>query len=77
MAFDEVVDERQRGGHPAGASGVTGCHLQRVDPHGLVRDALQPLHLLGQHLGVAAVPAVAEDHDDRPRGPCRGRPTGR
>ena len=64
MALDEVVDERQRGGHALGQRRVPGRRLQGVDPHHAVRDPSQTSHLLGERARVAAVPSVRQHHDD-------------
>ena len=68
VALDELVNVRQRGRHSPGERRELGRRLQRVHPHDPVRDPVQPRHLLGEHLGIAAVPAVGEDHDDRAAG---------
>src|SRR6266540_942300 len=68
MPLDEVVDVGQRCGHAPGQRGVARRDLQRVDPHDVEGHSLQAAHLLGEHVGVAAVPAIAEDDDDRAAG---------
>ena len=64
VALHEVVNIRQGGRHSPRQRRVAGRHLQRVHPHHPVGDPVEAGHLLGQHLGVAPVPAVGEDHDD-------------
>ena len=51
-----------------GQGRVTGGRLQRVDPDDLVGHPVQAGHLGGQHVRVAPVPAVGEDHDLGPTG---------
>src|ERR1700694_4960613 len=63
MTLDELVNVRKGRRHSACERRVARTGLQRVDPHDAVRDALQTRHLLGEHLGLAPVPAVGEDHD--------------
>ncbi len=64
VALDEVVDERQRRGHARGQRREPRRGLERVDPDDAVRDPGQPRHLLGEHVGLAAVPPVGDDHHD-------------
>ena len=68
MPFHETVNVREGGRHSPGQRRVAGRDLQRVDPDQPVGDALQALHLLGEEVGVTAVPAVGHDHDDRVAG---------
>src|SRR3954453_14286674 len=63
VALHELVDVGERRRHATGEWRVARRHLQWVDPHHAVGDALQSLHLLAQHLGIAAVPPVRQDHD--------------
>ena len=77
VALDELVNVRQGRGHSLGQRRVAGTRLERVDPHDPVGDPVEAGHLLGEHLGLAAVPAVGEDHDDRAAGHARGSPTRR
>ena len=61
---DEVVDRGQRRLHARGERLVARPSLVRVDPHHRVRQPPQPRHLLGEHVGAAALPAVAAHDDD-------------
>ena len=54
--------------HPALHRLVAGLAAVRVHPDHAVREPAQPRHLLAEQRRVAALPAVAEDHDDRAAG---------
>src|SRR5262245_57195469 len=58
----EVVDERQRGAHPTCQGLVALVAEQRVQPDDLAGALADPPERLLEHLGLAAVEAVAEDH---------------
>ena len=58
----------KRGEHPLLDRLVAGLAAVRVHPHHAVREPAQPAHLLAEQRRVAALPAVAEDHDDRAAG---------
>ena len=60
----QLVGVRDRGPHAARQRRKLGVRGERVQPHQAVRAAAQAGHLGREHLGVAAVPAVGQDHDD-------------
>ncbi|MEA2227531.1 MAG: hypothetical protein QOF04_1161, partial [Solirubrobacteraceae bacterium] len=64
VAADEGVAERQRRRHPAGERREVAARLARIDPDDPVGEPVQPLHLAPDERGVAALPAVGDDHDD-------------
>src|SRR4051812_8889027 len=61
----ELVDERHRGAHPDRQRLLVDLHRARVDPDQPPRLQLQAPDLGRKHVRVAAVPAVADDQDDR------------
>ena len=63
---EEVVGVRQRGAHPTGERLVARrAALSGFSQIDAVRAAAQARHLGAQQLGLAAVPAVGQHHDDR------------
>ena len=56
---------RQSGLHPKSKRLVVRVCLERVQPHELMRTALEALHLSRELRGVATVPTVGEQDDDR------------
>ena len=65
VAGEEAVDVRQRRAHAAGERLVVGVALERVHPDDGEGRAREALHLPADELGVVALPAVRDDHDDR------------
>ena len=65
VSLDEAVDVRHGRGHTPGQRCVARGHFQGVHPDRSKADSLQSAHLLGQHLGFAAIPTIAEHHHDR------------
>ena len=70
----QVVKMRQGGDDPALHGRVAGLADVRVDPDEPVRQPAQPGELGAEQRGVAALPAVGEDHDDRGRRAAPRRP---
>src|SRR4051794_21304086 len=68
VAGQQVVEVRQRRGHAGGDGGEAVLAPVRVDPPHGVGEPGQPGHLLAQQGGVAALPPVRRDDDDRPPG---------
>ena len=65
VAREQPVDVRHRGLHAARQRLVARVGGERVEPHDAVGGAAQPRHLLAELLGVAAVPAVGQQDDER------------
>lgn len=65
MSFHEVVNIRQGCCHSPSEWGVPRRDLERVDPHQPMRHPLEPLHLGRKLVGIASVPAIGQDDDDR------------
>ena len=68
VALDELVNVGQGGRHPLGQGRVAGDAFNGLTHTTRWATRRQSGHLLGQHLGIAAVPPVGEDHDDRAPG---------
>src|SRR5262245_29463220 len=61
----EMIDQRQRRRHPARERLVRWIAEQRVEPDHPASQSLQRQHLVRQDLGLARVPAVRQQEDDR------------
>src|SRR3712207_992147 len=72
---EEDVHVGERCCHARGERLVAGGALQGVDPDDLMGQAAQALHLLAEHVDVAPIPAVGEDHHDCPPGHTPLAPT--